>query len=117
MSMEQVPVSIPFVGAKTTKSYPEHPLGPLTASEITETAKLIKSVWPENTNCQFKTITLQEPDKAELAPFLIAEHAGTPTSPIDRRAFVVYYIRNTVSSLASFVWEQRLLDSEFLDVC
>lgn len=94
--MEQVPVSLPLVGGKTTSL--QHPLGPLTAAEISESARLIKSLWPTNTNLQFKTITLQEPSKAELAPFLVASHAGRPTPNIERRSFVVYYIRNTVST-------------------
>lgn len=95
MSTEQVPVSLPFVGGK--KATPEHPLGPLTASEITESARLIKGLWPSNTNIQFKSITLQEPNKADLVPFLAAERAGKSTPTIERRSFVVYYIRNTVS--------------------
>lgn len=95
MSTEQVPVSLPFVGGK--KLTPQHPLGPLTADEIKESARIIKALWPSNTNLQFKSISLQEPDKAELVPFLTAEHAGTTTPTIDRRSFVIYYIRNTVS--------------------
>jgi len=95
MSTEQVPVSLPFISTK--KVTPQHPIGPLTASEISESSRLIKSVWPENTNIQFKVITLQEPKKVELAPFLAAENTGQQTPTIDRRSFVVYYIRNTVS--------------------
>ncbi len=101
MSTEQVPVSLPFVGAK--KSAPQHPLGPLTASEITETAKIIKSIWPSTTNIQFKSITLQEPNKSDLVPFLAAEHAGQPTPTIERRSFVVYYLRNTVCLSANIL--------------
>ncbi|KAH7383139.1 copper amine oxidase [Cadophora sp. MPI-SDFR-AT-0126] len=93
MSTEQIISSLPFVGGK--KTTPQHPLGPLTAGEITESAKLIKSIWPANTNIQFKSITLQEPKKADLVPFLAAEHAGQSTPTIERRSFVVYYLRNT----------------------
>jgi primary-amine oxidase len=96
MSTEQVPVSLPSVGGK--KVPVQHPLGPLTASEISESSRLIKSIWPSNTNIQFKSITLQEPNKADLIPFLAAEHAGKTTPTIERRSFVVYYIRNTVST-------------------
>ena len=95
MSVEQIATSLPFVGGKKTTL--QHPLGPLTASEITESASLIKGLWPSNTNIQFKSITLQEPNKAELLPFLEAEHAGQQTPAIERRSFIVYYIRNTVS--------------------
>ena len=93
MSTEQVPISLPFVGAKAV---PQHPLGALTASEIKESTRLIKSIWPSNTAIQFKVITLREPNKADLTPFLAAEHSGQQTPAIERRSFVVYYIRNTV---------------------
>ncbi|KAF4619083.1 hypothetical protein G7Y89_g14764 [Cudoniella acicularis] len=92
MSVEQIATSLPIVGGKTDI---QHPLGPLTAGEITETARLIKGLWPSNINLQFKSITLQEPNKAELIPFLAAEHKSQPTPTIERRSFVVYYIRNT----------------------
>lgn len=94
MSTEQISVSLPYVGGKTA---PQHPLGPLTAGEISESARLIKSLWPSNTNLQFKVITLKEPYKTELVPFLASEHAGQSTPTIERKSFVVYYIRNTVS--------------------
>jgi len=74
-----------------------HPLCPLTASEITTTADLIRSVWPANIDLRFKVITLEEPAKKQLAPFIDAEHNGGELPAIDRRAFVSYYIRNTVS--------------------
>lgn len=73
-----------------------HPLGPLTGQEIVQTSTLIKALWLEDNQIQFKTITLQEPAKAELLPYLNAERAGQPTPRIDRRAFVVYYLRGTV---------------------
>lgn len=73
-----------------------HPLGPLTGQEIVQTSTLIKALWPQDINIQFKTITLHEPAKAELVPYLAAERAGQPTPSIDRRAFVVYYLRGTV---------------------
>jgi primary-amine oxidase len=95
MSTAQEPASLPFVGGK--KLTPQHPLGQLTADEIKESARLVKALWPSNTNIQFKGITLQEPKKSELVPFLAAEHAGESTPTIERRSFVLYYIRNTVS--------------------
>jgi primary-amine oxidase len=92
MSTEQVVVSL----AKRTAT-PQHPLGPLTAAEISESARLIKGSWPSNTNVHFKSITLQEPKKAELLPFLAAEHSRRRTPTVERKSFVLYYIRNTVS--------------------
>jgi primary-amine oxidase len=103
--MEQVPTSLPFVGGK--KATLQHPLGPLTANEISESASLIKGLWPNNTNIQFKSITLQEPSKADLVPFLEAEHAGQQTPAVERKSFVVYYIRNTVSMLQTSAEDVR----------
>jgi primary-amine oxidase len=108
MSLEQIPVSLPFVaGAKSTETE-QHPIAPLTAHEISESSRLIKESWPEGTNFAFKAITLQEPAKAELLPFLTAQREGRKTTSIERRSFVVYYIRNTVSlvfpSLSSLQW-------------
>ena len=75
----------------------QHPIAPLTASEITESSRLIREFWPANTNLHFKAIMLQEPNKAELLPYLAAERKGGRPAPIERRSFVTYYIRNTVS--------------------
>lgn len=91
MSLEQIPIW----GPKPAPSHPQHPLGPITAAEITASAGFIKALWPSDTNLHFKTITLQEPDKADLVPFLVAEHAGLQPPSVERRAFVGYYIRNT----------------------
>jgi Cu2+-containing amine oxidase len=79
-----------------------HPLCPLTASEISRTANLIKSVWPVNIDLRFKAITLLEPEKKSFIPYLEAEHNGGPLPKIPRKAFVAYYIRNTVSALDAF---------------
>lgn len=74
-----------------------HPLSPLTASEITTSAELIKGLYPTQTRIDFKAITLEEPEKAQLVPYLDAEHNGRSLPRISRKAFVNYYIRNTVS--------------------
>lgn len=79
------------------KQIAAHPLCPITASEIQRSAELIKRSWPNKTVLHFKTITLEEPAKSDLVPYLEAEHKGSRLPRIDRRAFVSYYIRNTVS--------------------
>lgn len=50
-----------------------------------------------NVDLRFKVVTLEEPAKKSLIPYLEAEHGGKPVPRIDRRAFVAYYLRNTVS--------------------
>lgn len=96
MLVEQVVNSLPFVAGAKAEATIQHPLAPLTAAEIIESAKLIKSAWPESTNLQFKAITLQEPKKEQAEPYLAAERAGKQPEQIERRSFIVYYIRNTV---------------------
>ena len=87
-----------------TKHVATHPLCPLTASEISTTAQLIKRLWPSNVDILFKVITLEEPQKKHFVPYLDAEHAGRTLPRIDRKAFVAYYLRNTVRFL-SYVQE------------
>lgn len=81
-----------------SKSASIHPFAPLSADEIKQAARLIRIKWPEDTNLHFKAITLQEPLKAEVIPVLEAESKGETWKPIDRRAFVLYYLRGTVST-------------------
>ncbi len=91
------------VDADITKSCPDasqpntHPLGPLTAQEISQSSALVRGSWPHTIDCHFKVITLLEPPKVELAPYLAAKRLGQMPASIDRRAFVVYYFRGTVS--------------------
>ncbi|KAJ2899929.1 putative copper amine oxidase 1 protein [Zalerion maritima] len=77
------------------KAHPEHPLGPLTADEIYRSSSLIRNAWPEGTGFTFKVVTLHEPAKSRLSPYLEAERVGKLPGHIDRRSFVVYYIKNT----------------------
>ena len=76
-----------------------HPLSPLSASEIVRAADFIRRLYPSAAELQFKAVTLEEPEKARLVPYLEAEHGGRKLPAIDRKAFVSYYIRNTVSRL------------------
>jgi primary-amine oxidase len=95
--MEKITNTLPFVGG-AKKEVAQHPIGPLTASEITRAASILKASWPANTDFNFKAVTLLEPLKAELLPYLQAERSGSTPAKIDRKAFVLYYIRNTVSA-------------------
>ena len=79
------------------KQIPAHPLCPITAAEIKQSAHLIKRLYPAKTDFSFKAITLEEPDKAQLVPYLDAEHSGGRLPYIERKIFVSYYLRNTVS--------------------
>ena len=83
--------------ASTTTQFNGHPLSPLTASEITNSAELIRGQWPSNIDLRFKVVTLQEPEKRLMVPYLDAEHSGKELPHLPRKSFVAYYIRNTVS--------------------
>lgn len=88
-----------------------HPLGPLTAQEITQSAGLIRGCWPDDVECHFKVVTLFEPAKPELLLYLAAERAGQDPRSIDRRAFVVYYFRGTVSQVLRACPPTKLIDN------
>ena len=81
---------------KPIKPTVAHPLCPLSAAEISRASELVQSKWPAKTSLQFKTVTLEEPPKSILVPYLDAEHNAAPLPSIDRKAFISYYIRNTV---------------------
>lgn len=73
-----------------------HPLAPLSTSELTSAASILKASWPARTDLHFKVVTLEEPPKSEVLQYLDAEHNNKPLPSIPRKAFVNYYIRNTV---------------------
>ena len=97
MSTEQITnsKSIASVPPKS-KSISQHPLSPLTGAEISQATKIIHAIYPAKTKLQFKAITLQEPPKAQLLPYLDTDHNGRALPSIERKVFVNYYIRNTV---------------------
>ncbi|KAF4966508.1 hypothetical protein FZEAL_10643 [Fusarium zealandicum] len=72
-----------------------HPLCPLTAREIQSTARLVESVWPPSVSLRFKVITLSEPPKEKLVPYLETLDKGLSVPQLDRHVFVAYYIRKT----------------------
>lgn len=84
---------------QVTKAVTSHPLAPLSASEITTAASIIRASWPAHTDLHFKVVTLQEPPKAEVLRYLEAEHAGESRPAVSRKVFLNYYIRNTVSEV------------------
>ena len=111
MSTEQV-VPTPSVGVAKRASI--HPLSPLTSREIVKSAELIRGIYPQKTNLQFKIVTLQEPEKAQLIPFLESEHRGAQVPRIDRKAFVNYYIRNTVCLVTHIGEKETWIESHSL---
>ncbi|GAB7346684.1 hypothetical protein MBLNU459_g1806t2 [Dothideomycetes sp. NU459] len=92
MSLQPTSEALPV---RTSKRAAVHPFAPLSRDEIRTASDLIQSQWPQNSDLQFKAVTLEEPAKAEAVPFLDAQRSGQKVPSIDRRAFVNYYIRKT----------------------
>ncbi|KAF9875083.1 copper amine oxidase [Colletotrichum karsti] len=70
-----------------------HPLKDLSENEFKQARDAVKGLYPSDVTLFFRAIYLQEPKKAELIPFLQAEHAGNlsdSTSRPPRRARLQY---------------------------
>jgi primary-amine oxidase len=80
-----------------------HPLAALSEHEIKAVAGLTKGLYSPATEIHFKVITLQEPPKDQVLSYLEAEHATgdalVQLKAIDRKAWVNYYIKNTVCQI------------------
>jgi primary-amine oxidase len=74
--------------------YAPHPLSSLTSEETNHARKIILASSPEEV-IQFRMIYRQEPEKAQLVPFLDLEHSGTlrSDSPRPPRLASVHYVR------------------------
>lgn len=88
-----VETSLPIRAAKQSTT---HPLAPVNAAEIKQAVSYVRAQWPTDTDLHFKCITLQEPAKKEVVPYLEAEASGAALPQIDRRVLITYYIRRTV---------------------
>ena len=95
---------------KMTVSASEHPLDPLTADEILQVSSLLKAKTSDK-SLHFKIITILEPPKAQLRPFLIAERNGGPQSRPPRKASSLYYHLGT----ADLFLAEVNLDSNSVD--
>ena len=68
--------------SQSLKQVAGHPLNPITGSEIVKAADILRTKYPEGADLHFKAITLEEPPKAVLVPYLEAEHDGS-NLPLD----------------------------------
>lgn len=85
----------PPASALPSKSSAPHPYAPLTPDEITNASTLLRAQWPQGTDIWFKGVTLAEPPKAEMQPFLDAEAKGETALGPARKAWVNYYLTRT----------------------
>jgi primary-amine oxidase len=72
------------------------PFVALSKDEILQTSKLIRNLWPPATQIQFKVLTLHEPLKDEVLSFFEGLGNNGQQNLPERRAWVNYYLRNTV---------------------
>ena len=98
MATPQIVLAEPnaWVAQAAREASQQHPLTPLTSTEIRAAAHLVRSLYIDGATLYFKHVSLAEPPKTELAPYLEALYCGQRTSRPSRRACVTYYIQNTV---------------------
>lgn len=71
------------------------PFAPLSSQEILSTSAVIRKQWPGR-QLDFKTITLKEPEKVLMIPYLEAVQKSHRLPTIPRQSLVSYYISGTV---------------------
>ncbi|KAJ5727959.1 copper amine oxidase [Penicillium malachiteum] len=75
-----------------------HPFDPLSPAEISQAARCVKDAFP-NDDIAFRVVTLFEPAKTEMIPFLEAEHAKKLEVFPPRRTALVHVNLNGLSDL------------------
>lgn len=95
----------PAVNLATTP----HPLAQLSATETTAARETILSASDKSVTIQFRSISLQEPPKHELVPFLEAEHRGEHVKRLQRLARVQY---DVIGSDKSHEYTESIVDVE-----
>ncbi|KAF9891705.1 hypothetical protein FE257_003717 [Aspergillus nanangensis] len=93
-----------------------HPLDPLKPYEITQAATIVKNHFP-GAKLIFRVITLSEPPKKELIPFLQAEKLGKRHPVLPRVAQIQFYLDNATQFRQARVnlVERKLYDLTNLD--
>ncbi|KIX93918.1 uncharacterized protein Z520_10255 [Fonsecaea multimorphosa CBS 102226] len=80
-----------------------HPLDPLSANDIQATAALIKSKYADGA-VHFKSISIVEPPKKILLPYLAAERAGGSVLPhLPRKTQAVWFLRGSSDFFCALV--------------
>ncbi|KAH6630018.1 copper amine oxidase [Chaetomium sp. MPI-SDFR-AT-0129] len=73
----------------------QHPFDPLTGKEIQLAAEILRKHHAVPTEILFRAITLCEPRKADMVPFLDQEHAGEAPAPPARIARILAHVNGT----------------------
>ncbi|KAL2150120.1 hypothetical protein VTH82DRAFT_7796 [Thermothelomyces myriococcoides] len=91
-----------------------HPFDPLTAGEIRQAADILRRHVP-GADIHFRVITLWEPPKAEMVPFLEMEHGGPETAKAPARiARVQGYVNGTFTEYKVDLDQQAVVAEEAL---
>ncbi|KAK2738960.1 hypothetical protein FQN57_006754 [Myotisia sp. PD_48] len=107
-----------------------HPLDPLSPAEIRQAVDYLKNAHPEK-KVIFRVVTLAEPPKAQLIPFLEAERSSKSATRPPRVAMVQFYLEDSSDfreirvdlSNGKFVEETKLtgkhsyVDTPLQDLC
>jgi primary-amine oxidase len=80
-----------------------HPLDPLSPAEITSATAILRSVYPAGSPIHFKAVTLDEPAKHLVLPYLDAEHKGSALPIVPRTAYILYVMVNTNKAFEAIV--------------
>ena len=80
-----------------------HPLDPLSPAEITSATAILRSVYPADSPIHFKAVTLDEPAKHLVLPYLDAEHKGLALPIVPRTAYILYVMVNTHKAFEAIV--------------
>ena len=89
-----------------------HPLAPLKSHEI-DTARQVVTAARAGSLLLYRDIFTQEPTKAELVPFLEAEHSGQLTEETPRPPRLARVQYDTINDDGSHVYTESVIDVNF----
>ncbi len=97
-----------------------HPLDPLSPNEIITAATILRSAYPVDSPIHFKAVTLNEPAKHLVIPYLDAEHKGSALPVVPRTAYILYVTVNThktFEAVIDFASRKLISNTEIPEDC
>lgn len=93
-----------------------HPLSELTEAEFRSARDAIVNNHGPDTALFFRAISLSEPNKADLIPYLEAEHAGTLTDSTSRPPRLAFVEYNIIEAKRSHEYIRAIINIETGDI-